>query len=330
MKMLGLIITIVIVCAGMPATLASDFDISVEVITASKGESSQGAGGFLVNQHEYGRVGLAFPENLNDFDISSSGTMQVPISRLDSGNDKHSQAKSAPFLMADIYLKPSLSRNGNTHLDCFVSKFVKNSGKDSQLYSFSESTFDIELSNNEPYDYKLFSDQAGDSIILRFSAEKMGGMDYVSKDVSNIWLTEEYSLVNLKTGKIEAHGKCSLGFGGEADGVGNCWQQLIVPLPEGDTLLYIALSEVKNIRFASQNKVTFDFEVWHIYALNPKDYNNKADDLKSENMSVQILSKEITIDLNRQTEIEIPVDSNQVLPFEAKEIFILTSDTAHR
>ena len=326
MKRIILSILVMLTLNSLPVLAnetASDFYVKVKILTSYDGQTCNGMGGFYVDQNEYGRLESTFPEGLNNFSMTVSGGKQSPISYLRPDKDML-LANGNPFIMVDIYLKPSLTQSGNTHFSGFICKLTKITDRNDPSYMYTEEKFEFDLSSDGNYDFPVYSNNSGDYINLQISAEKLKGVQYKSEDTRHIIFDQDYSLLNLETGKEEAHRNCSLGFGSDPDEDGQCIQLKLIPLTGSDTLLFISLAEIGDLEYNKNGTVTFDLEISHVYALNPENYTGLLDDLESEKATIVLLTKTITAGSGEKVEIEIPADKNSLMPFDFKEIMFLT------
>jgi hypothetical protein len=320
------IVIFMLLCLWPKATPADDdgFNVTVNVVARDAGKSSSGSGGFWVNQNEYGRVSMTFPDDPLNFIITSSGAKQGPVSHLLKDEGKFQFSRSTPKIMADIYLEPSLTAAGDIRLTGLLCKLDRAS--QSALYTYNEQKLDLVLADGGKKEMTLDSSSRDGSINIEISARQTGHTEYTPIKEENITFYEEYSLINMGTGKKEMNGRCTLGFGDDdSQSNGDCTQQLLIPLPEKDSLLYISSAEITDLKRNTDGSLTFNLEIIHIYALNPTEFPLRSEELKSEKTNITLFDKKITARIGEKTEVEVPGESESPLPFKSKEIFILTN-----
>lgn len=308
--------------------LASGINVNVAVKTGGPDKLSSGSGGFTVDGDNYGRVSFTFPENIDNFRVTSWGAKQGPVTRF-LGEEKYSSLSGNDIvLMTDLYLKPSITAKRKIRLTGVMVNLRKSGKGKPGLFAYSEEKLDIVLSNAGTSAVKLDTGIPGKEIYLDISAKSTEEMSYKPSARRDVLFKSEYSLYNENSKKYELKNcRVDLGFAvDDPDGKGTAFNKKVFPLPGNDSLLFINSFEINKPRWNRDNTLTFDFEVTHIYSVNPENTPAFPREIKSEKTTMIVFSKEITVSPGERTEIEISSPENSLLPFKAKEIIVLTNN----
>lgn len=304
-------------------TSASDIDINVAVKTDGPDKPSSGSGGFTVEEGNFGRVSLTFPKNINNYRVTSFGAKQGPVTRFLGEENYSSVTDNEIALMTDMYLRPSVTAKGEIRLDGAMINMER--GANTLLYDYSEEKIDIILAKDGHHLVKISSSPPGRDIYLDITANSTADLIYAPKTIRYAALKTEYSLYNLDTRKFELQGcRAELGFSDDdenASGSTSNWK--IFDLSKNDSMLFISSFEVGSPKWESDSSLTFDFDIVHIYSINPENTVSFPNEIKGERTTIVTSSKKITISPGEKTEIEIPASKNSLLPFKAKETIIL-------
>ena len=320
-----IMITMLVLLLSGFAVMAEEYDINVKVIGQNKDEISSGTGGFRVKQNDYGQVNITVPDDPLNFMISSLGSRMEPTSFIRDNDNTAMMLESDPWIMVSIYLKPSQDIDTKINLKGQLTKHVKVQNLAEPLYTYSEEKLDFDLAYDEKIKLPLVTADEGRSLKIEISATPIDVPAIRTKADKYVSIKEDYSLINIKNGSAMMSGNCVLGFGGGYyDSGGKCTMDILIPLGENDSLLYISNSKISDLRHHDDGTVTFNLEVSHTYALNPVDYSDNASELKSERTTMVLLNKAIRANPEEKIEIEIPGDRDSQLPFPASELIVLT------
>lgn len=312
--------------AAAPGGGNADIDVDVAVKIGGPDKPSSGSGGFVVEEDQYGRVSLTFPDNVDKFSIISYGTKQGPVTRMLGEENRPSSKNDKIALMSDIYLKPSITANAELRLRGAMISMLR--GANTLLYEYSEEKLDFVLEKGAHHLMKLHFPSPDRDIYLDITAKSSSDLTYQPKKTIYATLTTRYSLYNQDARKFEMQeSEAELGFAGDdetASGSTSNWKMF--DLPGGDSLLFISSFEMGNPRWESDGSLTFDMDLIHIYSLNPEITSTFPDDINGERTTIVTSSKKITVSPGEETEIEIPASKNSLLPFQSKETIILACE----
>ncbi len=329
-----LIIFLVILISLFPITkplLASevgyDFKVSAYVLKDSvKTVSCSGA--FTVKENRYGKVSFTFFKGLRQINILTSGDAQIPATRLLAENEPPVSPENI-FLGSDLYLEASPAEGSSVHVKGVLIQLTQAESRNSPLFEYSERKLDFVLPDNGKMNLLLGEDKGGKQVFLDISVKTKGELAYKlaykEKITRHVVFNTAYRLYNLDTRKNEIENTgCILGLdvGAEDDKV-SCFNQKVYKLQGADSLLYISAYEIKNPTFLEPNKIKFQIEVSHTYAINPNMDQTRHKEIKSDKTTVILFHKEITAAIGEKTEIEIPQDRETLLPFKYKEKIVL-------
>lgn len=309
---------------AMTDTRASDINVNIAVKTGGPDKPSSGSGGFVVDEGDYGRVSLTFPQDLGNYRVTSFGVKQGPVTRILGDEMYGASGDSEIALMSDIYLRPSVTSKGEIRLDGAMINMSREAN--TLLYNYSEEKIEFVLAKDGHHLVKLGCPRPGEDIYLDITANSTAEMIYAPTTTKYATLQTEYSLYNQDERKFELQEcRAQLGFSSDdenASGSTSNWK--IFDLPEDDSLLFISSFEVDKPRWESDGSLSFDFDLVHIYSINPENTASFPNEIKGEKTTIVTSSKKITISPGEKTEIEIPASTNSLLPFNAKETIILT------
>ncbi len=77
-----LIITVCFSAIIAGIALAAEINVNVAVKIGGPDKPSNGSGGFTIDEGTYGRVSFTFPENTDNFRVTSWGGKQGPVTRV--------------------------------------------------------------------------------------------------------------------------------------------------------------------------------------------------------------------------------------------------------
>ena len=316
-------LTMVLAKTAIPA---SDININVAVKTNGPDKPSRGSGGFWVDEGNYGRVSLTFPEDIDNFRVTSYGAKQGPVTRILGEEMYASSGNNEIALMSDLYLRPSVTAKGEIRLNGAMINMTR--GGKSPLFDYSEQKIDFILAGDSHHLVKLSGSQSGKDIYLDISAKSNGDLIYTPKTIRYAELETEYSLFNESTQSFELQGcRASLGFSdSQEEGEGTISNRKFFRLSDKDSLLFISSFDMSNPEWNSDNSLTFDFDIVHIYAINPENTASFPNEIHGERTTIVTSSKRITISPGEKTEIEIPASKESLLPFKSKETIMLSHD----
>ncbi len=323
-----LIITVCFSAIIAGIALAAEINVNVAVKIGGPDKPSNGSGGFTIDEGTYGRVSFTFPENTDNFRVTSWGGRQGPVTRV-LGKEKYSSfSENDIILMTDLYLKPSITTDRKIRVTGVMINLTKSGKSKPGLFAYSEEKFDIVLPDVGTSAVKLDTGIPGKEIYLDISAKSTEEMSYKPSITRDVLFESEYSLYNENTKKYELKNcRVILGFAvDDSDAKGTAFNKKVFLLPDNDSLLFTNSFEINKPRWNRDNTLTFDFEVIHIYSINPENTPAFPWEIKSEKTTMIISSKEITVSPGERTEIEIPAPENSLLPFKSKEIIVLTNN----
>ncbi len=322
-------ICLILVLFSFSGVCASEeilFYIKLKVAIEGDYLSESAPTGFRVKENEYGRISVTFERDLRNFNVTNSGTRQMPLPHLhtpgannDNPDDLH--------MMLDIYLTPRVAPNKQIQVSGFIQKHTRNLDSSPALFSFAEETFDIPIDSGGSYRYSIPSGIPGKNVILTITPEARTTLIYAPHIDRRINFRSEYSLYNLDNGSaVISQCKCVLGFVGDGEsGEGHCMHRQMFDLPGGDSVLFLVLFSIDQVQWNSDQAITLEFAVKHIYLVNPETADIDIDDYKADQVGETMLKKSFTVRPGEHTEIEIPADKNSPLPFDWKETIVLTN-----
>lgn len=334
-----LIITLGLCLVFAVGSLASETDnIYVKVSVKAKGAEhiNSGSGGFTVPDNEYGRITLDFYGNGQSFRIRSSGAHVGPVLHLtqQDGQTIH----SGDFLMTiDIYLKPRVNEHEEIELTGYLISMTRANDDDPPLYEFSEEKLKFILPNGGSAHLKKGNLLPEKDIELEISAHTDNPLIHQPRTERYMDLNGSYSLYNEDSGEFETKDcRCELGMPLNAPGnIGSCLFRNTFLLDSGDSVLLLTTYSIAGAKWHDNHSVTFNFDMARSYALNPVAADTVQSDgvfinlgeygLAADKMIVHHFHREITVRAGEKTEIEIPSDDDNMLPFPFVERIVLTN-----
>lgn len=326
---------IVLLCIASPAMAADEpqFNIKISVLGKPDETSSKGSGAFTVSEREFGRVALSFYGDGANFSVQAVGTKQYPVA-YQSKQPGDVNFSGDLFMTADIYLRPNVNAENKIHLTGQLNQMTRilNQPQPQPIYTYIEKKLDFVLPNGGEQFLDLNIDQSGHTIRLKITVTGPGPLVYSPKTYRQATFQNSYSLFNETTDKYELEGcKSTLSFPVDGEGgTGNSNYRRVYHLENGKVLLYLASFDIDNVKWNDDHTLSFDFNATHIYAINPKDTSASATELSSDKTTIVMLNRHITAQPGEQTEIEIPINKNSLLPFKGKEKIVLTNSVEEK
>ena len=302
-----------------------DFKVSTYVLEDSQ-KTVFASGAFTVQENKYGKISFTFFKGLKQINILTSGDAQFPATRLLSENEPPLSPEKI-FLGSDLYLKATAAEEKSIHVKGILVQLTQAESKGSPLFEYSERKLDFVLPDNGKMNLLIGEDKSGKQVFLDISVQTKGELVHKEKTTRQVTFNTEYYLYNLDTRKNEIDNMgCILGLdvGTEGEKV-NCFNQKVYKLQGTDSLLYICSYEIKDVSSDSKEKIKFQLEVVHIYAINPIMDGSHPEELKSDKTTGFFFNKKITAKIGERTEIEIPQDKGSILPFNSKEKIVLVN-----
>ena len=299
------------------------FEITVSISADSPGRTSKGSAGFTVSENQYGKVSITLFDDLNQFRLQAVGSRQIPFNYLLENGSTFLDNNFRQII--ELYLRPTIMANGKILIEGVIHKLSRSQNQPEPLYAYNENRIKFDIENGGEFPLKLETNQTGKKVNLIIRAITAGDLTYKPKTYDNVTFRTDYSFYNITDKKYEMKDRhCTLGLiVNNERSQGNCSHRKLFHLNNGDLLLFLSTYSINNLFRNPDKSVAFDFEVAHIYALNPEDTSATANELKSDKTSVKMFNRRVTVAQNEKTEIEIPVDKSGPLPFEAKETILL-------
>lgn len=318
-------IILISIASVLQAAELTEFTVRVSVRAEGEHQSATGTGSFAVTENNYGRINIALQDDGKGLRIVALGSEQKPVSYFQESAGV--RFKDGFQVIADLYLKPNLTESGEIHLTGMLSRMTDVTTNGSPLYEYWERELDFIIPDGGVCSINLEKESESNKIYLDISAYIAGlSADEQELDRRAIFETE-YGLFNEDTREIELKGeKCILTFSTSGPGgQSECNYRKIFTLPAGDLLLYASAYKIENVIWNNDGTLTFDFELTHLYAINPEDTSADASELKSDKTTMTMLSRTVTVQPGERTEIEIPADKDSPLPFRARELIVLVN-----
>ena len=317
-------------------------NIYVKVSVKAEGESGgpSGSGGFTVPDNEYGRITMAFYDDGQSFRIRASGSKVGPVLHTLKQGD-HTTHTGDLGMTNDLYLKPHLNEFGEIEVTGYLIRMTRMTRVDSDepLYEYSEEKLKFILPNGGSMHLNRRQVSPWKNIELEISAYTSEPLAHQSRTERYVSIDTEYSLYNERAGKFELKASpCGLGISADgAASVGSCWHHKTFYLESGDSLMLMTSYSIGNVQWRDDNTLRFYFDMSRYYALNPFEadtvFRHGASlislgdhGLAADKITIREFHREITVRAGEKTEIEIPSDSDNPLPFGFTERIILTNE----
>lgn len=337
MKMiLLLLMAVAALTSGAAADSDQNITVKVKVIAEGTKGRSSGSGGFTVEEGAYGRITLSFYGDGKSFGVSASGSLVRPVLHT-KDRDGHQLHANDLWMTMDMYIKPRVTPDEQIKLTGSIVNMIRSGDDDPPVYEYEEENIEFILPNGGKELLSRRQSSVWKDIQIEVSASSEQELVHTPKTHRYITLHTYYSLLNHSTGQFEAKDcKCTLGFG-EPDhtSAGSCRHRKMFYLDSGDSLLLLTSFAISNVRWLEDNRFSFDFDIARHYALNPYDadtltsggafINLGENGLAAERMTIRDFHREITTRHGEKTEIEIPADDDNPLPFSFVERIVLTN-----
>jgi hypothetical protein len=323
-----LLVTLILVVLSIELVPAEETKYHFRVSTYLMQEDEKGLpacqGGFTVPQNRYGRVSITYYNDGKRIGITAAGDVQGPVTRLISERGPRVTAGEILFA-ADLYLKGSPAPGKSIHVKGVMTEMSRAEAEGSPLFEYSERKLDFVLPSNGKNTILISDEYDGKQIYLDITVGTDAEMINKEKMTHHVSFDTEYYLYNQDAKRYELEGKdCVLGMDLDTSGEETtCFWEKIYALSGGDSLLYMVVCAIRNPRFRGSEKIKFELEISHIYALNPVTEEPWPEELRSDKTTVILFSKEITAAFGERTEIEIPQEKDSLLPFKSKETIVL-------
>lgn len=335
-----LIIALGLCLAFAVGSLASETDnIYVKVSVKVKGAEhiNSGSGGFSVPDNEYGRITLDFYGNGQSFRVRSYGAHVGPVLHLTQQDGR--TIHSGDLLMTnDIYLKPRVNEHGEIELTGYLIRMTRANDDDPPLYEFSEERLEFILPNGGSARLKKGNLPHGKDIELEISAHADNPLIHQPRTERYMELNGSYSLYNEDSGEFETKDcRCELGMPLNSPGnIGSCSFRNTFLLDSGDSVLLLTTYSIAGTKWHDNHSLSFNFDMARSYALNPVATDTVRSGgvfinlgeygLAADKIIVRHFHREITVRVGEKTEIEIPSDDDNPLPFSFVERIVLTNE----
>lgn len=314
-------------------------NIYVKVSVKAEGESGgpSGSGGFTVPDNEYGRITMAFYDDGQSFRIRASGSKVGPVLHtLKQGN--HTVHTDDLQTTNDLYLKPHVNEFEEIEVTGYLISMMRVNDDDPPLYEFFEEKLKFILPNGGSAHITRKQAPPWKSIELEISAHTDEPLVHQPRIERYVNLKAGYSLYNEETAEFvteDCH--CTLGIPVNVSGdIGSCYFRNTFHLDSGDSLMLMTSFTIANTQWRDDNTLRFYFDMSRHYALNPTEadtissgrafMNLGEHGLAADKMTIREFHREITVGAGEKTEIEIPSDSDNPLPFDFTERIILTNE----
>ncbi|MDH3891178.1 MAG: hypothetical protein OEV49_08845 [candidate division Zixibacteria bacterium] len=330
------LLVVAMLASGAMADSDQYITVNVRVVADGTSGSSSGSGGFTVPEGEYGRTTLSFYGDGKSFSLTASGAKVGPVLHTTDPDD-HQPHTDDLWMTMDLYLKPRVTLDENIELTGSMMNMVRSGDDDPPLYQYHEEKFEFFLPNGGEVHLSRRHSSAWKNVQIVISASSDRELAHKPKTHRSINLQTEYSLWNQSSDQYEAKDRrCTLGFG-EPDhtSADRCRQRKMFYLEGGDSLLFLTSFNVSNVRWLDDHRFSFDFDIARYYALNPYDVDTLTSGgifmnlgehgLAAETLTIRDFHREITTRHGEKTEIEIPDDDDNPLPFSFVERIILTN-----
>jgi hypothetical protein len=120
-------------------------------------------------------------------------------------------------------------------------------------------------------------------------------------------------------------------------GAASCVFKNTYPLASGDSVMLLTTITIGGVELQDDNLLSFTFDMTRGYALNPSEadtlttskgtfINLGEHGLSADKMIIKDFHREITVKVGEKTEIEIPSDDDNMLPFDFTETIVLTNE----
>lgn len=310
--------------------------VNVRVVAEGVNGRSSGSGGFTVKEGTYGRTTLSFYGDGKSFRVVASGSKVGPVLHI-TGRDGYQPHTNDLWMTMDLYLKPRVTPDGQIKLTGSILSMIRSGDDDPPVYQYEEENLEYVIPNGGREFLARRHSEDWKKIQLEISASSEQELAYEPKTFKYLEFHSDYSLLNESTSQFESKDcKCTLGFGAaDQTSAGSCGHRKIFHLDSGDSLLLLTSFEISNIRWLDDDRFSFDFDIARHYALNPYDadtltsggvfMNLGEHGLAAERMTIRDFHREITTRHGETTEIEIPSDDDNMLPFPFVERIVLTN-----
>jgi len=315
-------------------------DIYIKVSAKAEGKlgTSSGSGAFTVADNEYGRITLAFYGDGQSFRIRVSGAHVGPVLHTLEEGDGVVHADDL-WMTIDLCLKPQVNEYQEIDVSGAMTRMTRVEGDDDRpLYEYSEEKLKFILPNGGSALITRNHVSPWKNIELEISAYTDEPLAHQPRTERFVNLNAGYSLYNEKTAEFEAKDcHCTLGMPvNVSEDIGSCSFRNIFSLDSGDSLLLMTSFTIANVQWHDNNTLTFDFDMSRHYALNPIEadtirsggafINLGEHGLAADKMTIRDFHRKITVSAGEKTEIEIPSDSDNPLPFDFTEMIMLSTE----
>ncbi|MBN2225989.1 MAG: hypothetical protein JW763_01360 [candidate division Zixibacteria bacterium] len=323
-----------------------DFEIRVSPYISVNGErqGSYSDGGFIVTEDQYGMVSFSFYRDATDFSISSVGATQIPVTYL-LFDRKPSARPGNLEHMAEMYIRPAVQSDGRIALSGVIKTMSAVGDGDDPLFRYDESKINLTLDNGGKQTVTITSDKNGRAVMADIFVNSDDPLVYAANAKHMLLLKADYRLYNTDRNVFEVNScKCTLGFplDGSSGEPGECTFGTTIMKPSGDSVMLMTRFKIRTVALSrgdgtiitvdddrswsvakGTEYATFSFLVERLYLLNPVGDNIPVDNYEAEKGMMSSYSKSVVVHTGENIEIEIPLDADNFLGFDGKEIITL-------
>jgi len=329
--------TVLIIFVLADNIMAQTYKVTVNDLIMENGQKGKpyGSSSFFIRDDNFGQVCLVyFSDGIRMATTARSKISTSPFLMLKE-NWPGESLKNV-FLAADILLRITPAGNGRVRVTGIINREIRDNPGDPARMNAYIDELDFVLSCDEKKSFEMSSNYNGNSIFIEISvcpADEQQPLAEAPPQLQPsqlIQITAQYNLMNLETGNYELRDKkCDIGLGVDSESKGSCLFSKMYYLPNGDSLLYTFMCDLTNPVQEDNQHTSFSIEISHVYSLNPVEDKNE-NSLESDQTTVVMFKKEISVTKDNRTEIEISGDPDSPLPFEMKEYLVLTYDFSHK
>ena len=314
-------------------------NIYVKVSAKVQGETgkSSGSAGFWVPDNEYGRITMAFYGDGKSWRSRASGSKVGPVLHTLKQSDQTIHTDDL-MMTADLYLKPRVNKYDEIEVTGAIIRMTRANDDDPPLYEYTEQKLKFILPNGGSAHITREQLPPWKSIELEITARTDEPLVHQPRIERYMNLNADYSLYDEETAVFVTKDRhCTLGMPVPAsEEVGSCSFRNTFYLDSSNSLMLMTSFTIGNVKWHDDNTLTFDFDMSRHYALNPIEadtirsggafINLGEHGLAADKMTIREFHREITVRVGEKTEIEIPSDSDNPLPFDFTERIILTNE----
>jgi len=329
---------LIILLASVVTAAPDPANIHIKVSASAEGTTgySSGSGGFQVADNEYGRVTFSFYGDGQSWRCRAAGSRVGPVWHLGQPDDE-TVHRSELTMSVDMYLKPRINKYQEIEVTGEMISMVRANDDDPALYTYNEEKLEFILPNGGNAHITRKNVSPWKSVDFEITARTDEPV-YQPRTERYLNLTADYLLYNSEADKFEAKDRqCTLGMPvGGPQGAGSCVFHHTFSRDSGDSVMLLTSITVGGTQWRGDSTLSFTFDMIRSYALNPVKGKNLVGHGATINMEEGTLAadkviyrdfhREITIRAGEKTEIEIPSDSDNMLPFDFTETIVLTNE----